>query len=410
MPPEKVYDIIGVGIGPFNLGLAALCHEIPELNCLFIDQNEFFNWHACMMIPGSRLQVPFYADLVTLADPCNKFNYLAFLKAKKRMFRFAIQENYFIKRTEYNEYCQWVAGQLSTLKFGITCEKIEKDSFFYRVSTAEGTYLAQKVILGTGTVPHVPDLGIKPSEKLFHSSDYLRHKETVLGEDSITIIGSGQSAAEIFYDLAQAFHGNLHWFTRASHLYPMDYSKLALELSTPDYIDHFYSIPDRIKPQVLKSQDCLYKGINHSLISDIYDLLVEKDSEKISIHTNCELNKISGSFDLSFTHRELQKTFTHQTGAVILATGYKTAMPECIKPLRPFIHLDNQGFYKANLNYSVDDHNSIFIQNAEQSTHGFNASDLSLGPYRNAVILNSILGREYYTLEKNMTFQTFGLP
>jgi lysine N6-hydroxylase len=108
MSTQKVYDIIGIGVGPFNLGLAALCSTIPELNCLFIDQNESFNWHPGMMPASSRLQVPFYADLVTLADPCNKFSYMCFLKAKKRMFRFAIQENYFIKRSEYNEYCRWV--------------------------------------------------------------------------------------------------------------------------------------------------------------------------------------------------------------------------------------------------------------------------------------------------------------
>ncbi len=42
--------------------------------------------------------------------------------------------------------------------------------------------------------------------------------------------------------------------------------------------------------------------------------------------------------------------------------------------------------------------------------HGFDASDLRLGPYRNAVILNSILGREYFSIEKGVTFQTFGFP
>lgn len=181
-------------------------------------------------------------------------------------------------------------------------------------------------------------------------------------------------------------------------------------MSTPDYIDHFYTIPERLKSFIFKSQDALYKGINHSLISDIYDMLVERNSDKIHLHTNCELNKISGDLQLTFTHTELQKSFTHETKAVILATGYKQKMPDCIKPLRPFIKLDNEGLYKANPNYSIDDDNSIFIQNAEHATHGFNASDLSLGPYRNAVILNTILGYKHFKIEKGITFQTFGLP
>ncbi len=410
MSTQKVYDIIGIGIGPFNLGLAALCHSIPELNCLFIDQNERFNWHEGMMIPGSRLQVPFYADLVTLADPCSRFSYLSFLKAKKRMFRFAIQENYFIKRSEYNEYCQWAADQLPSLKFGTTCVSIEKDNQFYKVKTNAETFLAQKIILGTGTVPFIPSFAQANNTNILHSSGYLHNKERISSLGNITIVGSGQSAAEIFYDLMQSYNGSLNWFTRSERYFPMDYSKLTLEMSTPDYIDHFYSIPERKKPSILSGQDSLYKGINYSLISDIYDGLIEKENSSIHIHTNCELKKISEPLNLTFLHNELEKTFIHPTDAVILATGYQTIQPACIKPLRPFIHLDNSGNYKANLNYSVDDHNSIFIQNAEQPTHGFNASDLSLGPYRNAVILNTILGHEHYTIEKGITFQTFGLP
>ncbi len=410
MPPEKVYDIIGIGIGPFNLGLAALCHEIPELNCLFIDQNENFNWHPGMMLPSARLQVPWYADLVSLASPCSDFNYMNFLHQRKRQFRFGISDPGFIKRSVYNEYCRWVAGQLPSVQFSTTCTTIERENNFYRVKTSKGNYLTQKLVLGTGTVPFLPECAKAGHDNLFHSSAYLFRKQDIIDRESITLVGSGQSAAEIFYDLLQSYPGQLHWFTRSPRFFPMDYSKLSLEMSTPDYIDHFYGLPERKKKGILSRQDDLYKGINQHLIDAIYDLLDELDSPRVRLHTNCELNKITGDVTLHFLHTELEKTFTHSTGAVILATGYKSLVPECIKPLRPFIQMDKEGNYRPNRNYSVDPHNSIFIQNAEQSTHGFNASDLSLGPYRNAVILNSILGREHYTLEKNITFQTFGLP
>lgn len=410
MPSKKVYDIIGIGIGPFNLGLAALCHSIPNLDCLFIDQNEEFNWHAGMMISGSRLQVPFYADLVTLADPCNKFSFLNFLKEKKRMFRFAILENYFIKRTEYNEYCRWVANQLPSLKFNTTCLAVEKENQLYKVKTKFETFYAKKLVLGTGTVPHIPEFISIKNENIFHSADYLYNKDRILNEDSITIVGSGQSAAEIFYDLLQCYEGKLNWFTRSQRFFPMDYSKLTLEMSTPDYIHHFYSIPEKKKRNLLADHDALYKGINFSLISDIYDKLAELDSDKIKLHANCELTKISGDMNLDFQHTELEKSFTHKTSVLILATGYKAPVPKFIKPIESAIQLDRGGSYQANLNYSIDSDNSIFIQNAEASTHGFNASDLSLGPYRNAIILNSILGFEYFGIEKKITFQTFGLP
>ncbi len=406
---KKIYDIIGIGIGPFNLGLAALCQTIPELSCLFIDQNESFNWHPGMMIPGCRLQVPFYADLVTLADPSSPFSFMMFLKAKKRMFRFAIQENYFIKRSEYNDYCQWVAGQLDFLQFNQQCLNISKEKGIYRVQTKTDSFFAKHIVIGTGSVPYVPECARYSDEHVFHSAGYTYKKDLIKGLDSITIVGSGQSAAEIFYDMIQTYTGNLYWFTRSPRFLPMDYSKLTLEMSTPDYIGHFHSIPESKKASILNSQDSLYKGINQSLISDIYDALVEKNSGKIHLHTNCELTKIDAGLNLQFTHHDLETEFVHDTDAVILATGYCQILPEFLDGIRPLIQL-GKGIYKANRNYSIDKLNSIFVQNAEQATHGFNAADLSLGPYRNAVILNTILGYEYYSIETDITFQSFGLP
>lgn len=410
MPTEKVYDIIGIGIGPFNLGMAALCSEIPELSCLFIDQNDSFNWHPGMMLPDARLQVPWYADLVSLVSPCSKFNYMNYLHEKRKQFRFAITDHSFIKRTTYNDYCRWVCGQLPALQFSTTCITVEKENQFYRVRTNNGSYLTQKLVLGTGTVPSIPEVANNNAENVFHSSEYLFKKESILQKGSISIIGSGQSAAEIFYDLLRCYKGNLSWFTRSSRLFPMDYSKLSLEMSTPDYIDYFYELPERKKQMILASQDTLYKGINQSLIADIYDLLDDLDAEYIQLCTNCELRKIDGDLNLTFLHAEMEKTFTHRTDAVILATGYKPVIPDFLKPLRRYIRLDTEGFYKPSRNYAADNENSIFIQNGEQRTHGFNAADLSLGPYRNAVILNTILGYEHFKVERNVSIQTFGLP
>src|SRR5689334_23033347 len=99
------YSLIAIALVPFNLGLACLCAKLPHLTSLFLEQNPSFNWHPGMLLPDARMQVPFYADLVTVVDPTSPFTYLNFLKEKQRLFRFAIHENNFITRKEYNEYC-----------------------------------------------------------------------------------------------------------------------------------------------------------------------------------------------------------------------------------------------------------------------------------------------------------------
>jgi lysine N6-hydroxylase len=53
--PEKSFDIIGIGIGPFNLGLSALLHKIPQMTRIFFDESNKFNWHHGMEEPPKML-------------------------------------------------------------------------------------------------------------------------------------------------------------------------------------------------------------------------------------------------------------------------------------------------------------------------------------------------------------------
>ena len=355
MTTPIIYDLIGIGIGPFNLGLAALTENIPALNCLFLDENPTFNWHPGLLLPWARMQVPFHADLVTLADPCSKYSYLAFLKARKRLLRFTILEKYFPLRSEYNDYCSWVAKHLKALKFGYKVENVEydKERQAYRITAWQGNFTsrtyfyAKKLVIGIGSRPFIP----KGSQDkmylpyLIHASDYLYHKKDFIERGDITIIGSGQSAAEIFYDLLQLYPdrlGQLTWITR-SGIFPMDYSKFSCEMTSPEYTSHFFSLSSEMKEKVLAGQDNLYKGINRSLIQMIYERL-----------------------------------------------------------------FDGKGRLDISRHYAIDKKgDAIFIQNAELHTHGFNSADLGLGTYRNMVIVNSILGYEHYGIPADNTFQDF---
>jgi len=71
------------------------------------------------------------------------------------------------------------------------------------------------------------------------------------------------------------------------------------------------------------------------------------------------------------------------------------------------IQWNESGNYDLNKNYSVDANDSIFVQNADLQSHGFNSTELGMGPLRNASILNTILEKEQFTFEKNITFQHF---
>lgn len=425
MRTETIYDIGAIGIGPFNLGLAALCYPIKKLKTIFFEQKTKFCWHEGMLIPGTTLQVPYLADLVTLADPSSQLTYLNFLRNQNRLLQFGIRDVQHITRLEYNRYCQWVCSQLKNLRFGYTVTDISyipnKNCFKVVCKDASsnlGIFNAYKLVIGAGTKPYIPpQLNSYLSDKLFHSSEYLFHKTAIEQSNSITVVGSGQSAAEIFYDLLCNHPSkNLNWITQSDRLYAMEDHKMAFEMASPDYISYFYNLDQKQKDDLLFRQQTLYKGANHSLLNKIYDTLYELRFEIGStpplIQTSTKLKEIqktaSQAFCLHLHHHRQNTTYTHCSDCVILATGYMYEQPAFLDRIKHRLRWSEDNRYKVNADYSIDDSHKIFVQNAEMHTHGFNAPDLGLGPYRNAVIINSILKKKFYPVDKNAVFQYFG--
>ena len=84
-------------------------------------------------------------------------------------------------------------------------------------------------------------------------------------------------------------------------------------------------------------------------------------------------------------------------------------MPDFLDPVRDRIRWDDSGRFLASPTFAVDHSgDEVFVQNAEEHTHGFVAPDLGMGAMRSSVILAQVLGREPYAVEKRIAFQEFG--
>ncbi|MGS2740737.1 lysine N(6)-hydroxylase/L-ornithine N(5)-oxygenase family protein [Sinomicrobium sp. M5D2P17] len=427
MSIKEKYNVIGIGIGPFNLGLAALMEPVEELSSVFFDQSDGFDWHPGLMLNNVTLQVPFLADLVTMADPASKYSFLNFMKESGRLYKFFIRENFYILRKEYNAYCKWVVSRLPNCRFSHKVVSVEHNSGLYAVTVLNtrtaltSVYYAEKLVLGTGTSPYIPDFIDKNTmPKVIHASQYLYFKPDILKNTSVTIIGSGQSAAEIFRDILPATENGLqlNWFTRSSRFFPMEYSKLTLELTSPEYVDHFYNMTYGQRKQLLARQNALYKGIDYDLINEIFDTLYEMSVENtplnVELRSNMQLNKVMaadhGAYDLHFTQTELQRAYRCQSDFVILATGYTYKEPDFLEGIEHKIDRIDSGLFNVQRNYTIDKNGEeIFVQNAELHTHGFVSPDLGMGAYRNSHIINQLTNREVYKVEKRIAFQEFGI-
>jgi lysine N6-hydroxylase len=422
--PTPVHDVVGIGLGPFNLGFAALSAPLTELDTVVVEARDGFDWHPGLMFDDATLQVPFLADVVSLADPTSPYSFLNWLKQTGRLYPFYIRENFLPHRREYNQYCQWVAGQLEAagrVRFGFAVTSVEHDGEAYVVTSTSGEVVrGRRLVLGTGTTPYVPECARDAlGDTALHASDYLIRRDELVQQESITVVGSGQSAAEVYLDLlaAQPDHGyHLTWVTRSPRFFPMEYTRLTLEMTSPEYTAYFQQLPASTRAALVKDHKPLYKGISSDTVDAIHELLYSRSidgSPETTLLTASELVSVAGSTEhrLQFRHTETGEEYAFSTAAVVFATGYRAGLPSFLGQVRDRLRLDDQGRYAASPTYDVGVRpGELFVQNGEEHTHGFVAPDLGMGAYRNSVILNTILGREAYAVEKRIAFQEFGVP
>ncbi|NUV70092.1 lysine N(6)-hydroxylase/L-ornithine N(5)-oxygenase family protein [Streptomyces sp. CAI-121] len=418
------HDFIGIGLGPFNLGLACLTEPIDELNGVFLESKPDFEWHAGMFLEGAHLQTPFMSDLVTMADPTSPYSFLNYLKERGRLYSFYIRENFYPLRTEYNDYCRWAAGKLSSIRFDETVATVTYDEGdgLYTVTTVSGeAFRSRHLVLGTGTPPHIPEACQGLGGDFIHNSRYLDGKAELQKKKSITLVGSGQSAAEIYYDLLSeidTYGYRLNWVTRSPRFFPLEYTKLTLEMTSPEYIDYFHALPEETRYRLESGQKGLFKGIDGELIDAIFDLLYQKNLPgpvPTRLLTNSALlsaryDEEGGAYSLGLRQEEQGKEYELTTEGLILATGYRYEAPAFLDPVQHRLRHDSRGRFDVARNYSIDTTGrGVFLQNASVHTHSITSPDLGMGAYRNAYIIGELLGREVYPVEKSIAFQEFAV-
>ncbi|MEU6056798.1 SidA/IucD/PvdA family monooxygenase [Streptomyces sp. NPDC047097] len=436
---ERPLDLLGVGAGPFNLSLAALADGVPGLRAAFLEQRPAFRWHPGLLIEGATLQVPFLADLVSLVDPTSRWSFLNYVRATGRLFPFYFAERFHIDRAEYEAYLRWASEGLAGCRFGHRVERLAWDAertafavdFTYQ-ETSPGRLYARHLALGVGTAPHVPEplrsLAADPGVPVLHSADYLEHRAELLAARRVTVVGAGQSGAEILLDLLRARPAGaegLSWLARTEAFAPMEYSKIGLEQFTPDYTAYFRALPEAERDRLLPAQWQLYKGVDAETLGAIHDELYRRTLgggwPDVVLTPGVEVTgaeRRGGRVELALRHRRQDARETLATDAVVLATGYRERPLEALLgPLEKYLGRDGRGRplvdgeQRLVLDPAVG--GSVFVQNAERHSHGVGVPDLGLAAWRSAVIVNALTGAaggpEAYPLPSRTAFTTFGL-
>ncbi|WP_102336564.1 lysine N(6)-hydroxylase/L-ornithine N(5)-oxygenase family protein [Salimicrobium jeotgali] len=428
-----MYDVIGIGIGPYNLGMAGLIDQTNEVEGIFFDDTPKFEWHPGMLVEKMDLQVPFMADLATFADPKSPYTFMNYLYENNRLFPFYLYQNFKIPRQEYNDYLQWAADRLDNLYFGHVVVDVldHEEEEYYTVQVEDKMtgelkkYETKHVLMGTGTKP----LAFKgteelPREDVLHSSRYLFEKDQLLRSQDVTVIGSGQSALEIFLDLLEEQERQdmrITLLTRSGGLFQLDQAKFAQEMFTPEYIDYFHSLSEEKRLEALDTLKPLRKGIDPDTLIRLYTKLYHRTAgggeSGIFIQPMTEVNNITydnGRYHLDCYQWQEEEQYVHSTKKVVLATGYEPHFPKWfMQNFKDKIEWEGEMQYKVTRDYKLvfneERSHHFFTATGLTHSHGTGATNLGLAVHRNIHILNAIAGKEVYRNQENPAFQTFSV-
>lgn len=424
---SEAFDLVGIGLGPANLSLAALSCG-AGLRTAFFEQRPEFRWHPGLLLEDTTLQVPFLADLVTLVDPTSPFSFMAYLRARERLFPFYFAERFHVHRVEYDDYCRWVSEQLESCHFGRRVDGVRwlPGPGLFEVDVDGEAYRARHVAVGIGTEPAVPQClySVLGDERVAHAADYLDRRDDLLAAPDVTVVGSGQSGAEVFLDLLRrrpARREGLRWLARTPGIAPMEYSKLGLEHFTPDYTRYFHGLDEKVRDGLLPRQWQLYKAASAETIGAIHDELYRRSlagPADVTIHPGTTVlgaTATTAGIDLDLEHGAQHEHIRIRTAAVVAATGYtERPLEPLVAELAPSLGRDANGRPMVDLDYRLvlaePITGSVFVQNAERHTHGVGAPDLGLIAWRSATIVNAVAERTVFALPARTAFTSFGPP
>ncbi|WP_158931660.1 lysine N(6)-hydroxylase/L-ornithine N(5)-oxygenase family protein [Acidisphaera sp. S103] len=415
---NEAIEVVGIGVGPANLSLAALLHPFPEVQCRFFERRDGFQWHPGLMLPNAALQVSYLKDLVSLVDPTSRFSFLSFLSAKERLYSFINAGFSQVLRREFNEYLCWVASQLPMLTFGADVEAVSAGNDEFVIETSIGVQRSRQLVIATGPLPSIPRSALPHvGNTVFHASQYLDRNVQIAGRD-VVIVGGGQTGAEVLLHIlsdAEGLPACVHWLSTRENFLPLDQTPFTNELFTPAYADYFFKLAPDKRHRLLAGQKLASDGISPSLLEALYRRLyelryLENSPCKWQLCPGRELEEISRSgngWRITSRHEDSDECESTRANVVVLCTGYAHQLPACLEPIRHRISWESRSFC-VNADYSLvwdGPHNSkIYVQNAAKAHRGIADPNLSLIAWRSARIANGIAGRQLYRIDAPESF------
>ncbi|WP_037145067.1 lysine N(6)-hydroxylase/L-ornithine N(5)-oxygenase family protein [Rhodococcoides fascians] len=416
-----VVDILGVGYGPSNLGLAIALAErnaaVPpaeRITSTFVERQSEFTWHPGMLLPGATMQISFLKDLATQRNTRSEYTFLEYLAQRDRLTHFINLQTFFPSRIEFHDYLRWAADKVAAdVHYGTTATRVSWDGELFELSVRsssgqERTLRARNIVLAGGLTATLP-AGVTTSTRVFHNHRVLDHLDALPSTDHrrFVVVGAGQSAAEVVAHLHERYAtSEVHGVFNKYGYSPADDSPYANRVFDPEAVDDFYVASPQLREQLIAyHRSTNYSAVDLPLIEDLYNReytervsgkrrLFVRGASEVSIPRETDTG-----VEVSVLHRPTGREEQLECDAVVYATGFKPLdLHGILGSLADDCVFAADGTPEVERDYRLrtadDITGGIYLQGGTEHSHGLTSSLLSNIAVRSGELVDSFEARQ----------------
>ena len=415
------YHAIGVGAGPANLSFAALFESATTEQIALFDRQPTSGWHNRLLHSGVRMQTSWLKDLVTIVDPRHELSFLNYLVTTGRTFALLNAQFDFLPRREYVRYLAWAAERMRHVHYGVTIDRISLRDGGFEVASADGVMgRSEHLVIGVGSRPAVPSaFAHLPTDRTFIADELAGRIDAMAADRDapVAVVGGRQTGIEAVLRLLSAGFTNISWFGRRLWFETIDDSPNANDVYRPAHVEALQRLSPITRRRVIEdlrpTGDALTPGVMRSLYQANYDGMLELGHFPVTLYPARDViaGEVVGD-DIVLTAQTPERRERHQVRHVVLATGRESVEVPFDDDLRERIEVDADGEMVVEPDYSVRwkgmNGHRIYALNRATMTLGLPDSNLTLLPVRSAIVLNSMFGREIYSVRDELSPVSWG--
>ncbi len=410
------YDVVGIGAGPANLSLAALMQSHTDRSIALFDAASSSRWHSNLLHSGVRMQTSWLKDLVSFVEPTHRLTFLNYLVSEGRLFALLNSQFDVIPRAEYMRYLAWATERIDNVFHDTPVDDVTFLDGQGFVTTSRGRAIARSrhLVLGVGTRPKLPAaFASTPADRVFLAD----HLDGYLGEMSadltapVAVVGGGQTGIEAVFRLRGAGFRNILWLGRRQWFQTIDDSPAANDFYRPAHQQFLQELSRPTRRRLVEEQnptgDALTPGALRTLYQMNYDGLLEYGRFPVTLLPGRDVVAVdSDRAELVLRCVTSARVEEHRARYAVIAVGREAAPVPLSTDLRERLDTDDDGEMVVESDYSVcwkgPDGNRIYAMNRGRFSHGIPDANLTLLPFRSALVVNSILDRELFPVRDEL--------